>query len=64
MSSGISVPDAAMPKPSPRKIMPLANPRRAGGMCGRIVVATSTMIAPPESPDKNRHMKNHAIDKG
>src|SRR5229473_2328400 len=63
-SSGIRVPDAAIPRPRPRKIIPLTNPRLAAGICGRIDVGTRTIITPPENPDANLQTKNHTTDSG
>src|SRR5260370_23066397 len=61
-SSGISVPDAAIPRPSPRKIIPLTNPRLAAGIFGMIDVGTRTITTPPENPDRNLKTENHTTD--
>ena len=44
--------------------MPLTKARRAGAMCGRMAVATSTMIAPPDRPERKRQPKNQLTDTG
>ena len=63
-NGGTIVPEPAMPRPMPRKIAPLARPRRAAGTWGNTVAATSTMIAPPAMPDSRRQAKNQSNDKG
>ncbi|MNT65986.1 hypothetical protein D3C72_2040160 [compost metagenome] len=63
-SGGTIVPDPAMPSPMPRKIAPLASPLREAGTCGNTVDATSTMIAPPATPESKRQPKNQLTDKG
>jgi hypothetical protein len=63
-SNGTTVPDAAMPKPTPRKIAPLAMPGGCAGTCGSTVIATSTMMMPPEMPDIRRQPKNQLTDNG
>ena len=49
-STGTSVPDAAMPNPTPVKITPLARPRRRCDTCGSTAGAASTIRTPPDSP--------------
>ncbi|MNG04747.1 hypothetical protein D3C84_879020 [compost metagenome] len=63
-SGGTIVPEPAIPKPMPRKIAPLASPRRDAGTCGSTVAATNTMIAPPATPDSKRQPKNQLTDNG
>ncbi len=46
------------------KIAPLARPRRAGAMCGRMVGAASTISVPPPTPARKRHAKNQAKSTG
>src|SRR5690348_6417540 len=60
ISSGISVPEAAMPIPTPVKIAPPAMPRRLAGIAASTVGAASTISTPPVPPDRNRQAKNHA----
>ncbi len=43
---------------------PPAAPLRAGGTCGRMVPATSTMTIPPAIPDMKRHAKYQPNDSG
>ncbi|MNL00947.1 hypothetical protein D3C87_1213990 [compost metagenome] len=44
--------------------MPLTKPRRAGAIWGRMAVATSTMMAPPDSPDRKRQTKYQLVETG
>jgi hypothetical protein len=62
--AGTSVPDAAMPTPSPRKMAPAAIPRRPPGTCGSTTLPTSTMMAPPVTPDSKRQKKNQPGETG
>ncbi len=63
-SSGTSVPEAAMPRPTPAKMAPPTRPRRAGPTWGRIVEAASTMMSAPATPDARRQARNHAKESG
>ncbi|MNL24405.1 hypothetical protein D3C87_1458360 [compost metagenome] len=63
-SIGTSVPDAAIPTPTPMKIKPPAKPRREGGTCASTVGAARTIKAPPATPERNRQAKNQAKDTG
>src|SRR3954470_23070683 len=60
ISSGISVPEAAMPIPTPVKIAPPAMPRRPGGIAAITVGAASAISTPPVPPDRKRQAKNQA----
>jgi len=64
INSGTSVPEAAMPSPTPVKIAPPARPRRRGGMPGITLGAASAISTPPVPPDKKRQKKNQAKPSG
>lgn len=63
-SSGTSVPEAAMPSPTPVKMTPPARPRRAGGTWGSTMGAASAMSAPPATPAPRRQAKYQENDSG
>ena len=52
------------PNPIPVKMMPLTRPRRAGGTCGRMVGAASTISTAPANPATKRQRKNQVNDSG
>src|SRR3954453_3634357 len=60
ISSGTSVPEAAMPRPTPVKIAPPAMPRRVGGITAITVGAANAISTPPVPPDRKRQVKNQA----
>src|SRR4051794_9031044 len=60
ISNGTSVPEAAMPRPTPVKIAPPAMPRRVGGIAAITVGAASAISTPPVPPDRKRQAKNQA----
>ena len=62
--NGTNVPVAAIPRPSPTNIRPLATPFRSAGTCGRNVAATRTIVAPVATPDRNRQEKYHSNEIG
>ena len=62
--SGISVPEAAMPRPTDVKITPPASPRFAAGTCGSTLGAASTISTAPATPEAKRQRKNHAKGSG
>ena len=64
IKNGTRVPEAAMPRPTPVKIAPLASPRRDGATCGSTTGAASAIKAPPEIPDAKRQTKNQPKESG
>ena len=64
INNGTSVPEAAIPRPTPVKIAPLASPRRDGGICGRTSGAANAINAPPATPDPTRQAKYHQKESG
>ena len=63
-SSGTTVPEAAIPSPTPAKIAPLASPRRRSATWGSTAGAASTISTPPLMPDSSRQAKNHGNGAG
>ena len=49
-----------MPTPMPRKMNPLARPRRAGGTCGSTRLAATIISTPPAMPATTRQSRNQA----
>jgi len=64
IKNGTRVPEAAMPRPTPVKIAPLASPRRDGWTCRITSGAASAIKAPPETPDAKRQTKNQPKESG
>jgi hypothetical protein len=62
--TGTTVPEAAMPRPTPVKMTPLATPRRSRRTWGSTVGAARTMSTPPAIPAAARQTKYHANDTG
>ena len=58
------MPEAAIPSPTPVKMIPPANPRRAAGTTGSKVGAASTINMPPARPAAKRQTKNQRNESG
>ena len=63
-STGTSVPEAAMPSPTPVIINPLASPRRDAGTCASTADGPRIISKPPVNPANPRQTKNHRNGKG